>query len=409
MRLTGLAGLVLAFSLTVPAGAAMAKQAPAEQAPDALTVASWNVENFFDADDDPANPGDDEFTSGSWRRWDKRRYGVKISRLAELISQMKPDILCLVEVENRRVLEDLQKELKSRYRFELPYIHHRESGDPRGIDVAVLAKYQAATRWVNTTYVQTNFAEKVVSATTNAQGRVRRRYAKTDEIESVTTNQTRDVLICDFLFGGKKDGALHLIVNHWKSQLGDPAETRGRREEEASRVREEIRKLLKSNPAAAVLVTGDFNDNVDAPVLTETAGFSLDKAAVTAPENKGKDLLYNLSGGLAERERGTYFYWANKSWESIDCMCVSRGMLEEVKPAAPWRVDPASYGRFRYIKHVWDFSVATNDLKRCDGAPISFWKNRSKLLAEHPHNWNEAGFSDHFPIRVRLNRTRKEK
>lgn len=385
-----------------------AKPQPEQAAPQTLTVASWNVENFFDSDDDPNNPGDDEFTSGSWRRWDKRRYGVKVARLAELISQMKPDILCLVEVENRRVLQDLQKELKERYKVELPFIHHRESGDPRGIDVAVLAKYQAACQWVNTTYVQTNYVETVVSATTNQQGRVRRRYAKTGEIASVATNQTRDVLMCDFRFGKRGSERLHLFVNHWKSQLGDPGESLQRREEEAARVRQEIRRILKADPKAAVLVAGDFNDGIDSKILTETAGFSLDREAVAGKDNKGKDLLYNLSAGLAEKDRGTYFYWANKSWEAIDSMSVSRGMLEGITPSAPWQVDPASYGRYRYLKQVWDFSMATNDLKRCDGAPISFWKNRSKLLATHPHNWNEAGYSDHFPVRVKLNRTQKD-
>ena len=44
-------------------GMQMVATAPAREAPpnDALSFAFWNVENLFDADDDPGNPGDDEF------------------------------------------------------------------------------------------------------------------------------------------------------------------------------------------------------------------------------------------------------------------------------------------------------------------------------------------------------------
>ena len=40
-------------------------------------VATWNVGNLFDAEDDPDNPGDDEWTPHSWRRWSGTRYLAK--------------------------------------------------------------------------------------------------------------------------------------------------------------------------------------------------------------------------------------------------------------------------------------------------------------------------------------------
>ncbi|MEI7948473.1 MAG: endonuclease/exonuclease/phosphatase family protein, partial [bacterium] len=105
-----------------------------------LVIASWNVENLFDTIDDPANPNDDGYTPDGWTHWSTFRYTRKLSNLAKVIATMKPDILCLMEVENRLVLNDLVATLKKEQNYELPVILHRDCQDTRGIDVAMLAK-----------------------------------------------------------------------------------------------------------------------------------------------------------------------------------------------------------------------------------------------------------------------------
>ena len=64
--------LVLA-SLVMGRFAFHSRAADPTPTPQTLTIVQWNVENLFDTDDDPANPGDDEYLPGSWRRWTRRR------------------------------------------------------------------------------------------------------------------------------------------------------------------------------------------------------------------------------------------------------------------------------------------------------------------------------------------------
>ena len=99
-----------------------------------VTFAFWNVENLFDFEDDPTNPGDDEFLPRTG--WTPDRYRRKLIHLSEIIAGLDCHILGLAEVENRRVLEDLIQGKKLR---RLGYrIAHRESPDKRGIDLALL-------------------------------------------------------------------------------------------------------------------------------------------------------------------------------------------------------------------------------------------------------------------------------
>ena len=312
-----------------------------------LVIASWNVENLFDTIDDPANPNDDCYTPDGWAHWSTFRYTRKLSNLAKVIAAMKPDILCLMEVENRLVLQDLVATLKKEQHYDLPIILHRNCGDTRGIDVAILATCApVATNWFCAVPLQ------------------------------------RDVLACDFVIQGRP---ITLLANHWKSQLGKKDESDAIRRSEARAVRKFIDARLKKDPAAALLVTGDFNDSVTSPILTRDAGFSLDEPAVRT--NADRHLLWNLSGLLPEKACGTYYYAAAKRWSSFDSISVSPGMLTNSPPSAPWIVVPETYSIFKYPDHV-----------ETNGTPKPFRYIRSKVSG----NRMVMGFSDHFPIRVEL-------
>ncbi|MEI6645324.1 MAG: endonuclease/exonuclease/phosphatase family protein [bacterium] len=312
-----------------------------------LVIASWNVENLFDTIDDPSNPNDDGYTPDGWTHWSTFRYTRKLSHLAKVIASMKPDILCLMEVENRLVLNDLAATLKKEQNYELPVILHRDCHDTRGIDVAMLAKVApVATNWFCAVPLQ------------------------------------RDVLACDFVI---HERTVTVLANHWKSQLGIKEESDAIRHTEAKAVRKFIDERLAKNPEAAILVTGDFNDMVTSPILVNDAGFSLTKADVQ--KNTKKHLLWNLSGMLPETARGTYYYAATKRWSSFDSMSVSYGMLTNSFPSASWQVRPETYSIFKYPDHV--------DL---NGSPKPFRYIRSKVAG----NRMVMGYSDHFPVRVEL-------
>ena len=312
-----------------------------------VVIASWNVENLFDTADDPANEGDDGYTPRGWSRWTPERYALKLEHLADVIYAMRPDVLCLIEIENRRVLEDLVRTLSVRHQYELPAIMHREGGDKRGIDVAMLAGCApAATNWLSTVPGQ------------------------------------RDVLACDFVFGGRP---VTVLVNHWKSQLGKKEASDAVRRAEARVVRAFLDERLKGDPSAAIVAAGDFNDGPASKALTEDAGFVADEQRVRGDQS-GR-LLCNLAGRLPAETRGTYYYSPAKQWSTVDTMNVTRGMLGDVSPAAPWRV---RNGTYRVFKQKEQRSEA--------GAPLPFRRVRNKEVGDV----YLTGYSDHFPVCVEL-------
>ncbi len=97
--------------LSVPLAAALLSPVSADEKPSKLTIATWNLEWFFDqyTGDNSADLAKKQ-AAPSREEWDWKLAGV-----AKVISQIKPDILALQEVENRRVLFYLNQRLKSEY------------------------------------------------------------------------------------------------------------------------------------------------------------------------------------------------------------------------------------------------------------------------------------------------------
>ena len=310
-----------------------------------IVLASWNVENLFDTVDDPANPGDDPYSLGGWQHWSSCRYQLKLEHLAGIIARIKPQILCLMEVENRQVVQELSDVLRNKYAYELPVIIHRDSTDPRGIDVAILAaRPPSSVEWL------------------------------------CPTNALRDTIAATFDWDGRE---LTVLANHWKSQLGDKAESDMLRTLCAKTVRAYLDKRLAANPTAAIVVAGDFNDDPCSPLLTETAGFAMDARLVRT--NAAHRLFFNLASTIPEPERYTYYYAPSRSWGAMDMMHVSAGMLDG---SAPWRFPDGGY---RIIND--------SDLRFPPvGAPLPFRRVRGKAIGDI----YLTGFSDHFPIRLLL-------
>lgn len=344
-------GIFLAFSLVFGEGECRAEGAKPVRGQE-IVVCNWNVENLFDTEDDPENKGDDGYTPRGWMHWTENRYRLKLEHLAEIIEAMKPDILCVEEIENRRVLEDLSNQLRKQKRHPMPYIVHRESSDKRGIDCAILATQKPdSEKWLK------------------------------------PVNGLRDTVVATFTFHGRQ---LTVMGNHWKSKLGKKQESDELRAKCAHIVRRELDKLLKENPAAAILVTGDFNDEADSPAIRDVAKFSVDAEAVR--NDPSGLLLYNLTATLPAGEKGTYYYAAGKKWNTLDTMAVTRGMYGGT-PKAPWRVKPGSYQIFKTPAQCTK-----------QGDPLPFRRIRRKDIGEI----YSTGYSDHFPVRVILQPTTDE-
>ena len=57
------------------------------------TIAFWNLENLFDFEDDPNNPGDDEFLPE--KEWDEARYLRKLDHLARAVDSLDAQLLAV--------------------------------------------------------------------------------------------------------------------------------------------------------------------------------------------------------------------------------------------------------------------------------------------------------------------------
>ena len=100
------------------------------------------MENFFDHIDQGTGDSDKEFSWGGSRHWTRKRFQTKCDAVAKSIMWIGdrygrlPDLIGLAEIENRGVLTKLLRSTALR-KYDYGIVHH-DSGDRRGIDVAIL-------------------------------------------------------------------------------------------------------------------------------------------------------------------------------------------------------------------------------------------------------------------------------
>ena len=80
---------------------------------ESLSIGFWNVENLFDIENDPEK-NDDEFAVGGKKNVTPEVYKLKIKQSAEVLRDLNVDVIGLCEVENRKVLNDLNLAINER-------------------------------------------------------------------------------------------------------------------------------------------------------------------------------------------------------------------------------------------------------------------------------------------------------
>lgn len=245
------------------------------QGKDSILVMFWNLENFFDYIDDGTCGSDHEFSSDGSRRWTSRRFYSKCDMVAKTIFWINdkygrlPDVIGVAEVENRGVLRRMLSSTllrKSDYKI----IHH-DSGDRRGIDVAMLYRSSSMDTL------------SVSSRTPQMNG---------------NEFSTRDLLHAQMCLAGGQE--MNFIVNHHPSKYGGTDKSEERRKAAMSALRNMCDSLGNEN----IVAMGDFNDNPSAPAF-ETVS----------------DNLVNKASNLFEEGEGTIRY--EGKWELIDMFLVS--------------------------------------------------------------------------------------
>lgn len=245
---------------------------------DSLVVVFWNLENFFDYVDGGTGESDREFSSGGSRRWTRKRFYAKCDAVAKSLMWIgeeygrMPDVAGFAEIENRGVLTKLlNNTLLRKYDYR---IVHYESGDRRGIDVALL-------------YRESSFRRLGASV-------------KVPEYEGIPLS-TRDILqVC--LEDGKGQ-TVNMMVNHHPSKYGGGAASEGRRAAAMTTLKEICDSLINIGQDR-IIAMGDFNDTPDGRQFDILDG-----------------ILVNKADSLFKAGQGTIRYQGK--WELIDMFLTS--------------------------------------------------------------------------------------
>lgn len=321
------------------------------------TAAFYNLENLFDTindvtKNDEASPMMELKGNRSKVYWDKiDKLGSVLAQIGKDKAKNSPAIIGVVEIENRKVLEDLinSKHLKKK-RYD---IIHYESPDKRGIDVALL--YQKR-------YFKPIHHE---SFNPNIYNRGRKVY-------------TRDQLLVS---GYLDDELIHVIVNHWPSRRGGEAKSRPLRERAAYQNTKIVEKIKLSDPNPKVLIMGDFNDD---PI---NSSFKKVLKTKSKKKNVRKGDIYNPYEDMFRRGFNTLGYRDNINL--FDQILITSPLLDKGKK------DFSSFKMFKAM--IFNKRFLTTRKGRYKGYPY-----RSFSYGRYT-----GGYSDHYPVYMYLIKEKK--
>jgi len=253
----------------------------------------WNVENLFDTDNDPRTE-DDDFTPSGRLHWTEKRLTLKQMRIRHLLSAVEahpdyrkyPDVLAFAEVENRTLFQETLSGIKGGG-YKTIYF---ESADPRGIDVGLAYNPRSITPGSSKAY----------------------------NVPLEQQKPTRKIIVAGLAAAGHP---FHVILNHWPSRSFDVSWTEPKRIAAARVARHILDSLLLRDPAADIILMGDFNDEPDSPSLKKVLGSTFDRKKV---EKNFRSMLFNCWSGY--EGVGSYLY--RNRWQQIDQILLSRGMLD---------------------------------------------------------------------------------
>lgn len=306
-----------------------------------LYVGQFNIENLFDAVDDPEKD-DAEFLPESEKFWTEGKMNAKLVNLAKVINYMNkgagPDVLAVQEVENFNMLKLLSYALKDR-----EYIPaHRESKDIRGIDVGLL-------------YDRTLFEIEDLKAI---------------EVALPSGSPTRDILHVTLKHRSTNE-VFHFYVNHWPSRRGGKEKSEQNRVASAKTLRLSLDDLFGRNPNANVIVLGDFNDGPFDPSITKyLKAWDFDCHA----KLDRKELL-SLSYKKAAEKDGSYLFARN--WDMIDQIIASPNFIDGKK---------------------WEYECDSYEILKPTFMIIPSGDRQGGALPTYMGTKYIGGFSDHFPV-----------
>ncbi len=301
--------------------------------------------------------GSDEFTPKSAKNYNHTIYQAKLTNEAQVISELgakytgsAPVICGLIEVENRKVIEDLIKQ-PTLAKYDYGIVHYN-SYDYRGIDVAFI--YQKRR------FTPTNSLAKEVKI-----------YGDNGKRE-----YTRDILVLTGMLDNEK---VAFFLNHWPSRRGGEAISLPKRNAAAAVLKQQMDSIQALDPSTKMFAMGDFNDDPISPSLKNIL-----KAAGN-PKDLSPSMPYlNLMYPLYKKGVASLAY--QDAPNLFDQIIVSGNLYSKNNES---RKDYSVYKAEIYAP-----AYLINKDGNYKGYPFRSW-NGDKFT---------GGYSDHFPALVVLQR-----
>ncbi len=299
----------------------------------------WNVENLFDDQQDRrTGPGDEEYDR--WFSQDPQALKLKLARLVEALLQMNGG-------KGPDILAVVEVE---------------------SMRAADLLRQALNQRLADSAWHYQHVLMKEISGGRHISPAIITRLPVLGNRTRAHGNRLR-ILEGHLVVDGHE---LVVIASHWSSRLRPGSDQS--RAAYADKIYGAVNAMFKNNPLVDVLVCGDFNDSPADKSVAHHLRATTDLAAVRS----GQELrLFHLMGDKDPAQGfGTHYY---RKWFIFDQMVVSPGMLDQ----SGWSCQPASVQTINALNKPGD------PLRR----PWRFGAEKDS---------GPRGYSDHFPVTVRL-------
>jgi predicted extracellular nuclease len=321
--------------------------------PSTYYVAWWNIENLFDEENSPRRTEKLQRAIGAdLAGWTPARRDRKVAQLASVIAQMNgdagPELLGICEVENRFVVDLLVGALNARLPGRNYDVVHADTDDARGIDVAFV--YDPALF-----------------------------EAPADEVffhVVMRRNATRELVQVNFKT--QRNRTWSVFGNHWPSRSGGQFESAGYRDIAGETLSYFHQRALEVHGAdTPALAMGDFNDEPFDASLVIHALSARQRQRVVDADNP---MFWNLTWSVIGDPTDGSFYFNNEP-NLLDQFLVNKNMAKQDSPI-----------RAR---------AETVEILRFPGTFTGKYK-RPKPFGGMGKAVDEDGFSDHFPIGMKV-------
>lgn len=311
-------------------------------------IAFYNLENYFNPEDNPLT-NDDDFTPEGAYRYTDAVFKQKAHNMAQVLSELGTalgadgaDLIGVCEVEDDRALQFLVQQealLNKQYRFV-----RLDGPDKRGINVALLYRPKRFT------LIQ---AQSIPVSLQYAGG-----------------GWTRDVLLVKGVF---YQDTVYVLVNHWPSRSGGEAASAPKRALAAAVNKNIVTQIVAENKQAKIIIMGDLNDDPVSPSVLDVLG------TTGVAQDAHHTLLYNPWMKLYQQGTGTLCH--NDKWNLFDQIILSSAWLQQSK--GHWQYYQAQVFNKDYLKTTFG---------KYKGYPFRSF-NGIKWM---------NGYSDHFPVVIYL-------